>query len=132
MNNISPIAGRLGEAPPARPRRRGGGHLPDDCPVTALGTSDGTLWFLDVIGQVRAIPASKLSKLTIHNLFAPQHDWLLRAAENPAVRRGIEAAIDRFTREGRTVRAVQPPEGIKDWNDWRRQLAEQSQQRNVG
>ena len=81
MNNISPIAGRLGEAPPARPRRRGGGHLPDDCPVTALGTSDGTLWFLDVIGQVRAIPASKLSKLTIHNLFAPQHDWLLKAAE---------------------------------------------------
>lgn len=57
---------------------------------------------------------------------------LQRDGENPAVRRGIEAAIDRFTREGRTVRAVQPPEGIKDWNDWRRQLAEQSQQRNVG
>lgn len=57
---------------------------------------------------------------------------LQRDGENPAVRRGIEAAIDRFTREGRTVRAVQPPEGIKDWNDWRRELASQAERRNVG
>lgn len=57
---------------------------------------------------------------------------LQRDGENPAVRRGIEAAIDRFTREGRQVRAVQPPEGIKDWNDWRRELASQAERRNVG
>lgn len=81
MTNVSPIAGRLAEAPPARRRRGGGEHLPEDCPVVPLGTSDGTLWFLDVIGQVRAIPAAKLSKLTLHSLFAPRSDWLLKAAE---------------------------------------------------
>lgn len=82
--NVSPIRGRLREAEPVKPRRGGGDFLPEDCPIIPLGTNDGTLFFLDVIGQVRAIPAAKLSKLQIHNLFAPQSDWLLKAAETRA------------------------------------------------
>lgn len=79
---VSPIRGHLSEAPPVTPRRRGGGHLPEECPVIPLGTNDGVLWFLDVLGQVRAIPAAKLSKLAIQNLFAPRTQWLLDAAED--------------------------------------------------
>lgn len=56
---------------------------------------------------------------------------LQRDGENPAVAAAIEAAIKRFTGEGRRVRAARPPEGIKDWNDWRQLLARQ-QARNAG
>lgn len=78
----SPLRARLREAPPVRPPGSGGGHLPEGCPVTPLGTDHGTLWFLDVVGQVRAVPAAKLSKLQLHNLFAPKGDWLLKAADD--------------------------------------------------
>lgn len=78
--NVSPIAGRLREAPPVR--RRGGGHfLPEGCPVIPLGKDGDVLWFLDVLGQVRPVLASKMSKLNLHSLFAPQSAWLLTAAE---------------------------------------------------
>lgn len=56
---------------------------------------------------------------------------LQRDGENPGVARGIEAAIRRFTAEGRRVRAIRPPEGIKDWNDWRRATTRQ-QHKEVG
>lgn len=79
--NVTPMRGRLQEADPVKPRRRSGDFLPEDCPVTPLGTNDGTLWFLDVLGQVRAVPAAKMSKLQIQNLFAPRTQWLLTAAE---------------------------------------------------
>jgi hypothetical protein len=79
--NVSPLRTRLAEAEPRRPRRGGEDFVPDDCPIIPLGTNDGTLWFLDVVGQVRAVQAAKLSKLTLHNLFAPRGDWLLKAAE---------------------------------------------------
>jgi len=80
-SNVSPLRTRLQEAEPRRPRRGGEDFVPDDCPVTALGTNDGTLFFLDVVGQVRAVPQAKLSKLTLHGLFAPRGEWLLKAAE---------------------------------------------------
>jgi hypothetical protein len=78
--NVSPIAGRLREAAPVR-RRGGGDFLPEDCPVTPLGKDGDVLWFLDVLGQVRPVAASKMSKLTLHSLFAPRSAWLLKAAE---------------------------------------------------
>lgn len=56
---------------------------------------------------------------------------LQRDGENLAVRQAIEAAIKRFTGEGRRVRATRPPEGIKDWNDWRQELTRQHE-RNAG
>jgi hypothetical protein len=60
-----------------------------------------------------------------------------RDGENPASRRAIEAAIARFTREGRQVRATRPPEGFKDFNEWRQSLAREgagrlAQGRNAG
>lgn len=57
---------------------------------------------------------------------------LQRDGENRAVARAVEAAIDRFTAEGRQVRIARPPEGIKDWNDWRRDLARAAERRNAG
>ena len=57
---------------------------------------------------------------------------LQRDGENRPVGQAIDAAVARFTAEGRTVREARPPEGIKDWNDWRRELASQRQQRNAG
>jgi len=78
---VTPIRRQLQEAAPVRPRRRGSDHLPEDCPVTPLGTNDGTLFFLDVLGQIRPIPAQKMNKLTLHSLFAPRSKWLLEAAE---------------------------------------------------
>lgn len=46
-----------------------------------------------------------------------------RDGENPAVARAVEQAMIRYGREGRTVRLVRPPEGFKDFNDWRRAMA---------
>lgn len=47
---------------------------------------------------------------------------LQRDGENPAVARAVQAAIARYSAEGRTVRATRPPEGIKDFNDWKQSL----------
>lgn len=54
---------------------------------------------------------------------------LQRDGENPAVSAAVDAAIARFAAEGRTVRAIRPPEGIKDWNDWRQALAGQRERK---
>lgn len=80
-SNVSPLRTRLENAEPRRPRRGGDDFLPEDCPVTPLGRDNGTLYFLDVIGQVRAVADAKLSKLTLHGLFAPRSEWLLKAAD---------------------------------------------------
>jgi len=100
-SNVSPIRGRLQESEPRKPRRSGDDFVPEDCPVTPLGQNDGTLWFLDVVGQVRAVPQAKMSKLTLHGLFAPKGDWLLKAAEKKPdwaktlkVRGGAEIVVD--------------------------------------
>jgi energy-coupling factor transporter ATP-binding protein EcfA2 len=79
--NVSPIRARLQEAPPVKPRGRGGAFLPDDCPVIALGKSGDICWFLDAVGELRPIQAGKLNKLTLRGLFAPKSSWLLSAAE---------------------------------------------------
>lgn len=57
---------------------------------------------------------------------------LQRDGENPSVAAAIDAAVARFTREGRTVRIARPPEGIKDWNAWRQEQALQSERRSAG
>jgi hypothetical protein len=41
-----------------------------------------------------------------------------RDGENPQPRQAREAAIDRWLREGRSVRVAEPARGFKDWNAW--------------
>ncbi|HMO07044.1 MAG TPA: hypothetical protein PKD10_05270 [Paracoccaceae bacterium] len=78
-----PGPGATGAAPPPDsatppPRRpdRPRGEIWKDCPVRALGVNGGTSYFLDVLGQLRAI--AKLEKQTIAHLFGhriPALSW---------------------------------------------------------
>ena len=52
--------------------------LPPDCPVLPLGTDEGMFFFLDTIGQMRALKDSELSQAGINSLFMGRH-WYLYA-----------------------------------------------------
>lgn len=45
------------------------GHLPADCPVTALGVYGDVYWYLDALGQLRSLKAKDHSRLNIQALF---------------------------------------------------------------
>jgi len=55
-----------------------------------------------------------------------------RDGENPASAASVEAAVERYHREGRDVREARPPEGYKDFNAWRRDLMADRLRRNAG
>lgn len=74
--------------PPEDPRRRAPDYLPPEAPVRALGTRDGLYFFLDALGQLRALPAEKLGRLHIISLFGGEKylsetwpTWKLEAGE---------------------------------------------------
>lgn len=50
--------------------------LPPGCPVLPLGTEDGMYFFLDTIGQLRALRDSELGQAGINSLFMGRHLWL--------------------------------------------------------
>jgi hypothetical protein len=50
--------------------------LPPGCPVLPLGTEDGLFFFLDTIGQMRALKESELGQAGINALFMGRHLWL--------------------------------------------------------
>jgi hypothetical protein len=50
--------------------------LPPGCPVLPLGTDDGVYFFLDTIGQMRALRGSELGQAGINELFMGRHWWL--------------------------------------------------------
>jgi len=50
--------------------------LPPGCPVLPLGTNDGIFYFLDTIGQMRALKGSELGQAGINELFMGRHLWL--------------------------------------------------------
>lgn len=50
--------------------------LPPECPVLPLGTEDGVFFFLDTIGQLRALKDSELGQAGINSLFMGRHLWL--------------------------------------------------------
>lgn len=65
---------------PAPPRGRPGrprGEIWDGCPVKALGVNGATSYFLDVLGQLRAV--GKLERMTIMHLFGDRYEALCNA-----------------------------------------------------
>lgn len=50
--------------------------LPPGCPVLPLGTEDGMFFFLDTIGQMRALSDGDLGQAGINALFMGRHWWL--------------------------------------------------------
>lgn len=52
--------------------------LPDDCPVTALGTDRGTFCYLDPLRQIRTLREDKHGRLNLTGLFcsASAQEWL--------------------------------------------------------
>ena len=48
-----------------------------NCPVTPLGTCEDWLFFVDALGQHRAIQAGQLSRNTIFALFGGRSEYLL-------------------------------------------------------
>jgi hypothetical protein len=50
--------------------------LPNDCPVTPLGVDGDTYYFLDTIGQLRALGCREFSKMSVLSLFMGRHNYL--------------------------------------------------------
>lgn len=50
--------------------------LPDDCPVTPLGVDGDVYYFLDTIGQLRALGAREFSKMSVLSLFMGRQHYL--------------------------------------------------------
>jgi len=50
--------------------------LPPDCPVLPLGTEDGTFFFLDTIGQLRALKDGEMGQSGLNALFMGRQHWL--------------------------------------------------------
>lgn len=50
--------------------------LPPDCPVLPLGTEDGIFYFLDTIGQLRALKDGEMAQAGIRGLFMGRHLYL--------------------------------------------------------
>lgn len=76
-DKVTPIARHLREAQESR-KRSGQSVLPDDCPVTPLGCSEDSVFFLNAIGQYVSVQKRQLNKLTLYGLFAPRTDYLLK------------------------------------------------------
>lgn len=57
-------------------RKNGGGLLPDDCPVIALGTDGSTNYYLNAGGIFCAVPIKQHSKHVVRGLFAPNETYL--------------------------------------------------------
>lgn len=67
-----------GDPPPPRGRPgRPRGEIWDGCPVKALGVNGATSYFLDVLGQLRAV--GKLERMTIMHLFGDRYEALCNA-----------------------------------------------------
>lgn len=62
------------QAPPDRRPGRPKGEIWEGCPVKALGVNGGTSYFLDVLGQLRAV--GKLERMTIMHLFGHRYPAL--------------------------------------------------------
>ncbi|MFA5580520.1 MAG: hypothetical protein WDA25_01045 [Paracoccaceae bacterium] len=63
-----------GDRPRTRAPRRDG--LPPLCPVTPLGTHDGTFFYLDAVGQLRALKARDHGNKDLLALFSPKTYFL--------------------------------------------------------
>lgn len=50
--------------------------LPPDCPVIPLGVDDGVYWFLDTLGQLRALEFGQFGQKAINSLFMGRHHFL--------------------------------------------------------
>ena len=61
---------------PRPPREPGGWQLPPHCPVTPLGTHDGTFSYLDTVGQLRSLKARDHGNKDLLALFAPRTEFL--------------------------------------------------------
>jgi hypothetical protein len=69
-----------------------------------------------------AVNCGNLSQIDLPPTVAEVVLCLQRDGENVAVAHAIDAAVRRYSAEGRLVRASRPPEGFKDFNDWRQAL----------
>jgi len=59
------------------PKKRDDG-LPDDCPVTALGTDGDTRYYLNPLRELRALREDKHGRLNMTGLFSPNIEWLYK------------------------------------------------------
>jgi len=48
----------------------------NECPVRSLGTCEDWYFFIDALGQYRAIRANQFSRSTVYGLFGGQPDYL--------------------------------------------------------
>jgi len=72
---VTPIRGALAEAQPSR-RKRGSIGLPEDCPVTALGSDPDNAYFLNAVGMFQQVPIKSFAGNQLIGLYAPQMTWL--------------------------------------------------------
>jgi len=109
------------------PLARGASGLPlakapeGDVVAICEGIEDGLTIATEMPGWrvLAAINVGNLGNLDLPASIGTVVLCLDRDGENPASAHAVEAAVERYTREGRDVREARPPEGFKDFNDWR-------------
>lgn len=65
--------------------------LPPGCPVLPLGTDNGVYFFLDTIGQLRALKESEFGQAGLNSLFAGRHLWLYWAFPKRVEGEGVKS-----------------------------------------
>jgi hypothetical protein len=93
---------------------------PGDTVAITEGIEDGLTIALECPDWrvLAAVNSGNMAELDLPEAIGTVVLCLQRDGENVAVRHAVDAAIARFTAEGREVRASRPPEGFKDFNDW--------------
>lgn len=80
---------------------RGGGILPEDCPVTPLGVQGNLCWFLDALGQLTELTPQQLGRRWLAHLFNPQVPYL-------------EKHWPRYGKDGKTVVGIRSEAAADD------------------
>lgn len=82
-SNLQPVRDALDNAREAGITEAGEGSggsyhkaLPEDCPVSAVGTGRGMFYFLTALGELRELKADQVANKHIVALFAPRSDYL--------------------------------------------------------
>jgi energy-coupling factor transporter ATP-binding protein EcfA2 len=114
---VTSLRARLREAKETPGGPRGGGHIPEDCPVVPLGVEDDVCWYLDGAGQMAGIAGAKHSKLMLHKLVSPHTQYFMDAkpewAKTIKVKEGKDVVVDfRPDTVARDLMAACTSEGI--------------------
>ena len=109
--------------PPHTPTGRGGGSLPDDCPVKPLGRHGTTCFYLDALDQLVAFAPRDHSRLGLQTLFGASshqlYEYWPRQKDGVVTGWRPELAAERLMQAAAEKGVWDPTEKIRGRGSWR-------------